>query len=100
MTRNLQPRAAPAHTAWINRIRELRLAGCTLDEARAIAGPMPGREPDLDELASAIAYGVLLAAFAEYGFTRRAVRAAQLAVIGSSAFENEGSPDARTVRDG
>ena len=67
---------------------------CQRNAARAIAGPVPGREPDLDQLASAIAYGVLLAAFAEYGITRRAVRAAQLAVIGSDAFETEGSANA------
>lgn len=70
----------------------------------------------LNRLATAIAYGVLLAAVAEYGVTRRAVRATQLAIIGSDAFDpqhgawcacvpsecpaNERSPDAGTVRDG
>ena len=112
MTQDPQPRAAPAtlaasaaqpdpaaHTAWINRIRELRRAGHTLDEARAIAGPMPGRRPDLDALATAITYSVLLAAFAELGVTRRAFDLSAEAVLATDAIESERSADARTVRD-
>ena len=33
----------------------------------------PGTRPDLDEVADALAYAVLLACFAEYGFTSLAV---------------------------
>lgn len=87
----------PARTAWLARIRELRLAGSTLDEARAIAGPMPD-STGLDALADQITIGVLIEAFAEYGITPRAFCAAFCAVSCSDAFERS---DARagTVRD-
>lgn len=78
-----------ARTAWTSRIRELRLAGQALDEARGIAGPMPARNPDLDKLATRLTYGILLAAFAEFGFTDAACAKAEAAVAASSAFEEE-----------
>lgn len=89
MSQDPRPRCAPENAAWVDRIRELRLAGHSLDDARTRAGPMPGRDPDLDELASKIAYGVLLAAFAEFGFTDTAYAAAFAAVALSDAFEEE-----------
>ena len=74
----------PELGAWLAQVRQLRAAGHTLDEARAIAGPMPRTEPDL---AGQIAYGILLAAIAEFGWTKRAVAAAWAAVATSTAFE-------------
>lgn len=91
----VQPDPA-AHTAWINRIRELRLAGHTLDQARAIAGPMPD-SAGLNALADQITIGVLIEAFAGHGITLRAFCAAYHAVLHSDAFE--GSADAQPVRD-
>ena len=95
----LSPRAAQA--LWLRRIRELRTAGYSLDDARGIAGPMPRTpaEPaEMDALATAITYGVLLAAFAEHGITPRAFCAAWHAVLHSDAFE-ESDARARPVRD-
>jgi hypothetical protein len=62
------------------------MAGKTLDEARAIAGPMPRTEPDI---AGAIAYGVILAAIDGHGCTRKTLAAAVIAVAASDAFEED-----------
>jgi hypothetical protein len=70
MNRNPQPSAAPA-----------TLAG-----------------PNLDDLADAITYGILLACVAELGWTRRAVAAAYAAVALTDAIE-EVPADARAVHD-
>lgn len=60
--------------------------------------PRTQAEPDLDALADQITIGVLIEAFARYGITPRAVRAAWYAVLHSDAFE-ESDARARTVRD-
>jgi len=41
-----------AHTQWIYHVKRLRASGKTLDEARAIAGPMPGRHARRQENAA------------------------------------------------
>lgn len=56
-------------------------------------------QPDLDQTATAIAFGVLLACVAELGPTRRAVAAAFAAVALTDAIADEGDHGARTVRD-
>jgi hypothetical protein len=99
MNQDPQLRTVPERDAWLSRIRKLRLAGYTLDEARAIAGPMPDlSEYQLDQLADRITFGILLACVAELGPTRRAVAAAFAAVALSGAFEEESHAAVRDPR--
>jgi hypothetical protein len=65
MTKNLQPRAAPALTEY-----------------------------QLNQLADRITFGVLLACVAELGPTRRAIAAAFAAVALTDAIETEENADA------
>lgn len=81
---------AGTRDAWLMRIRDLRRNGRTLDEARAIAGPMPVHsDAELDHLAAVITYGVLLAAVAEHGRTREALAAATITIARTDAIARE-----------
>jgi hypothetical protein len=54
---------------------------------------VPLTDAELDALADAIAYGIVLAAVAKLGVTRTALAAAFAAVVLSDAFEPAGSSD-------